>query len=120
MDKQFPQTSDRIAATTRPTERPIGYHRWTNLLFLHWPIDVASLTHLIPSRLSVDTFDGTAWVGLVPFQLCGVRPWWSPPVPGVSSFIETNVRTYVHLDGCAPGVWFFSLDASSSLAVRLA
>lgn len=70
--------------------------------------------------MTVDTFDGDAWVGLVPFKMRKVRPWWSPPVPGISSFYETNVRTYVHHRGQDPGVWFFSLDAASSLAVRVA
>jgi uncharacterized protein len=70
--------------------------------------------------LTLDTWEGEAWVGLVPFYMSRIRPWWSPPVPGVSWFCETNVRTYVHYKGRDPGVWFFSLDASSSLAVRVA
>lgn len=59
-------------------------------------------------------------MGLVPFKMRKIRPWWSPPVPGISNFYETNVRTYVHHRGKDPGVWFFSLDASSSLAVSVA
>ena len=59
-------------------------------------------------------------MGLVPFYMSRVRPWWSPPVPGISSFCETNVRTYVHFRGRDPGVWFFSLEAANSLAVRIA
>jgi hypothetical protein len=78
------------------------------------------LQPLIPDRLTVDTYKGEAWIGLVLFRMAGVRPWWFPAVPGLSYFCETNVRTYVHLDGRDPGVLFFSLDASSSLAVRIA
>lgn len=111
---------DRIAPTKRPAGRAIGYQSWSKLLFVHWRVSARDLADLLPPQLTVDTYDGSAWVGLVPFHMSGVRPWWSPPVPGVSSFHETNVRTYVHLKGEKPGVWFFSLDASSSLAVRIA
>lgn len=74
----------------------------------------------MPEALAIDTFDGDAFVGIVPFTMRGVRPRWAPPVPGVSSFHETNVRTYVHRGGRDPGVWFFSLDAASRFAVWLA
>ncbi len=111
---------DRIAPTVRPGGRPIGYHRWSDLLFIHWRVPAGIIRPLLPAELTLDTWDGDAWVGLVPFYMSRVRPWWSPPVPGVSSFCETNVRTYVHFRGRDPGVWFFSLEASSSLAVRVA
>ena len=75
---------------------------------------------LVPDRLTIDTFDGDAFVGLVPFHMTGVRPRWSPSVPGVSAFHETNVRTYVHDEEGNPGIWFFSLDAASKLAVWVA
>jgi uncharacterized protein len=113
-------TIDRIGPTQRPSGKPCGYQRWSNLLFIHWPIDPAAIQELLPSRLSVDTFNGQAWIGLVPFHMSGVRPRFFPAVPGVSAFHETNVRTYVHLDGQEPGVWFFSLEAAKSLAVRIA
>ncbi len=71
---------------------------------------------MIPLELTLDTWEGQAWVGLVPFYMSGVRPWWSPAIPGVSSFCETNVRTYVHFRGRDPGVYFLSLEASRSLA----
>jgi uncharacterized protein YqjF (DUF2071 family) len=111
---------DRIAPTLRPADRPIGYQVWSHLLFVHWRIPAEQIRPLIPPELTIDTWDGDAWVGLVPFDMSGVRPWWSPSVPGVSSFLETNVRTYVHYRGRDPGVCFFSLEASSSLAVRIA
>jgi uncharacterized protein YqjF (DUF2071 family) len=65
-------------------------------------------------------YDGQAYVGLVPFTMTGVRPVLAPPLPWISSFHEVNVRTYVHRDGRDPGVWFFSLDASSTIAVAAA
>ena len=75
---------------------------------------------LLPAGLDLDTFEGKAYVGLVPFTLTGVRPILTPPLPWISSFHEVNVRTYVHRNGRDPGVWFFSLDASSSIAVAAA
>lgn len=94
--------------------------RWVHLLFLHWSVPAEDLQALLPPGLELDTFENRAYVGLVPFAMRGVRPWWSPAVPGLSSFPEVNVRTYVHRRGCDPGVWFFSLDAANPLAVRLA
>jgi len=92
--------------------------RWSDLLFLHWPAPVESLRPLVPRALSIDTFEGEAFVGLVPFAISGIRAPFLPPLPGLSRFDEVNVRTYVHLRGRDPGVWFFSLDASSRLAVE--
>ena len=111
---------DRLTPTARPNEPAIGYQCWTNLTFMHWRVPVESLAPLIPERLTVDTFDGSAWIGLVPFQMSKVRPWWFTSVPGISRFQETTVRTYVHFDGKDPGVWFFSLEASNSIAVQIA
>lgn len=84
---------------------------------MHWEVPADALQALIPKELSIDTFEGRAYIGLVPFTMRDVSPWWSPSVPGVSNFHEVNVRTYVHKDGDRPGVWFFSLDAASSIAV---
>ena len=89
---------------------------WGKLLFMHWSIDGAALRPLIPDQLSIDTFDGKAWIGVVPFTMWGIRASFLPPIPGASAFHELNVRTYVHYQG-VPGVWFFSLDAASKLAV---
>lgn len=110
---------DRIAPTRRPAGRAIGYQRWRALLFLHWPVPVEVLRPLVPARLGIDVFDGIAYVGLVPFAMEGVRPAWAPEAVAFR-FLETNLRTYVHLDGQAPGVYFFSLDAASRVAVHLA
>lgn len=89
-------------------------------MFLHWRVPAEDIQALLPTGLTVDTFEGEAWVGLVPFKMRRIRPWWSPSIPGISNFYETNVRTYVHYRGKDPGVWFFSLDASSRLAVSIA
>ncbi|MGH7134660.1 MAG: YqjF family protein [Pirellulales bacterium] len=108
---------DRIAPCRRPACRVAGYHSWSDLLFTHWRLPAESIAPLLPPELSLDTWEGDAWVGLVPFRMSGVRPWWSPW--GVR-FLETNVRTYVHFRGRDPGVWFFSLEANHRLAVRIA
>jgi uncharacterized protein YqjF (DUF2071 family) len=93
---------------------------WHHLLFLHWAIAPEQLRRFVPAGLELDLFEGRAYVGLVPFTMTGVRPVWAPAVPGLSSFHETNVRTYVHRAGRDPGVWFFSLDAANPVAVALA
>ncbi len=96
--------------------------QWRDLLFVHWPVEVATLRALVPGGLEIDTFGDTGWVGLVPFTMRGVLPHPVKPVFGigeigaVSAFHECNVRTYVTRGG-EPGVWFFSLDAASRLAV---
>jgi uncharacterized protein YqjF (DUF2071 family) len=90
---------------------------WRELLFLHWAVPAEPLRAVVPPQLDLDLFEDKAYVGLVPFTMTGVRPIGLPPVPGLSSFHETNVRTYVHRAGCDPGVWFFSLDAANQLAV---
>ncbi len=92
------------------------HQNWGKLLFMHWAIDAELLRPLIPEQLSIDTFDGQAWIGIVPFTMWGIRASFLPPIPGTSAFHELNVRTYVHFDG-VPGVWFFSLDAVNNLAV---
>jgi uncharacterized protein YqjF (DUF2071 family) len=92
---------------------------WEDLLFAHWPVPVATVRALVPPGLEVDTFDGTAWVGITPFRIEALRLRGLPPAPGVSRFLELNVRTYVRRDG-RPGIWFFSLDAASRLAVEAA
>jgi len=111
---------DRAWPARRPAGRLAGYHCWHNLLFLHWRVAPELIAPLLPRGLELDTWDDNAWVGLVPFSISGLRPWWFPPLPGVSAFHEINVRTYVHRHGRDPGVWFFSLDATCEAAVRVA
>jgi uncharacterized protein len=93
--------------------------RWHDLLFMHWPIQSEALRQYIPPALTIDTFDGTAWIGVVPFRMSGVRPRLAPSLPFLSAFPELNVRTYVTAEG-KPGVWFFSLDAGNPVAVEAA
>src|SRR5436190_4589789 len=111
---------DRISPTLEPDQQVVLHQNWHHLLFLHWEVPVADLQRMIPPELTIDTFEGKAYVGLVPFTLTGVRPVMAPPLPWISTFHEVNVRTYVHLAGRDPGVWFFSLDASSNIAVAAA
>lgn len=98
-------------------ERPWTWRQsWCDLLFAHWPLPVEMLAPLVPRGLEVQQFEGTSWVGIVPFRMQGVmrRSW--PDLPGISAFAELNVRIYVERDG-KPGVWFLSLDAANRLAV---
>ncbi|EAU65993.1 conserved protein YqjF [Stigmatella aurantiaca DW4/3-1] len=111
---------DRLAPSLRPDERVVMYQRWRKLLFLHWELPAQELARALPPGLSLDTYEGRAFIGLVPFTMRGVRPALLPPFPPLSNFHETNVRTYVHLNGKDPGVFFFSLDAANGIAVRLA
>ena len=92
---------------------------WHNLLFAHWPVEADVLRALVPRELPLDLFDGQAWLGIVPFRMANVAPRGVPNIPFVSSFPELNVRTYVTA-GDKPGVYFFSLDAGSAIAVAAA
>jgi uncharacterized protein YqjF (DUF2071 family) len=89
---------------------------WLDLLFAHWPVPAAALRALVPPSVEIQEFDGTSWVGVVPFRMEGVMARPLPDVPGVSAFAELNLRLYVTVDD-KPGVWFVSLDAASRLAV---
>ena len=111
---------DRVAPTRRPTGRTVMFQRWSELSFLHWAFPPDAIRPLLPPGLELDTFEGEAYIGLVPFTMSGVRPAWAPPIRSLSNFHETNVRTYVHYQGRNPGVWFFSLDAANAPAVRIA
>lgn len=93
------------------------HQRWAKLIFLHWRWDAAEIQRTLPSGLFVDTFQGDAWLAIVPFYMRGIRPRFCPPVPGISDFLELNVRTYVHDEQGRPGVWFYSLDCNQPLAV---
>ena len=92
---------------------------WDGLLFMHWRLPREVLAEVVPPQLRVDTFDGTGWLGITPFRVSGFRLRGTLPVPVLSSFLETNVRTYVTLED-KPGIYFFSLDAESPLAVEAA
>jgi uncharacterized protein YqjF (DUF2071 family) len=109
---------DRIGPTLRPRGQHQGFQRWHRLLFSHWTVPESVLRPLVPASLSLDTFDGRCFVGVVAFTMQNIRPWrWAPTIPGGTEFGEINLRTYVHLDGAEPGVFFFSLDAAHRLIV---
>jgi uncharacterized protein YqjF (DUF2071 family) len=109
--------------TDRPWPLPAGpwvmAQTWHDLLFAHWPAETAALRPLLPPQLQIDTFEGRAWIAVVPFRMTGVRLRGTPSVPWLSAFLELNVRTYVTCGG-KPGVWFFSLDAANPPAVAIA
>jgi uncharacterized protein YqjF (DUF2071 family) len=108
--------TDRLALRARPAGRPIMYQKWGKLLFMHWRIDERLLRPLIPRQLEIDTYDGSAWIGVVPFTMWDIRASFLPAIPGTSAFHELNVRTYVYHQG-VPSVLFLSLDAANKLAV---
>src|SRR4051794_21833802 len=93
-----------------------GYQNWRDLLFVHWPVAASELRQLVPRTLELDTYDGTTYVSLVPFRVEAARPVGAPLHVGLQ-FLEVNVRTYVRSQSGHPGVYFFSLDATSLLAV---
>jgi uncharacterized protein YqjF (DUF2071 family) len=128
MNVDFLELPARQAAVTAETgHRPwplpetpwMNAQSWIDLAFLHWRVDATELGRQVPESVELETFDGSAWLGLTPFALHGFRVRGLPPLPRVSSFPELNVRTYVTRDG-KPGIWFFTLDAASSLAVEAA
>ena len=92
---------------------------WHDLLFAHWTVPAKVLRAKVPAEFELDLFDGAAWLGIVPFRMTNVTPRGVPPLPWISAFPETNVRTYVRV-GDRPGIFFFSLDAGSALAVTAA
>ena len=116
----FPTESQRLGARVRPTGSPVMVQSWRDLLFLHWEYSVAAIQATLPDGLFVDTFAGKAYLGIVPFFMRNIRPRFLPAVPGISNFMELNLRTYVYDRSGVPGVWFYSLDANQWLAVKIA
>ncbi len=116
----FPDASQRLAARMRPVANAVMYQQWRDLLFLHWEYPAAAIQATLPEGLFVDTFGGRAYLGVVPFFMRNIRPRFLPAVPGISDFMEMNLRTYVHDRAGVPGVWFYSLDANQWLAVKIA
>lgn len=112
-----PAPGQRLALRERPAQPFVMRQRWQDLLFLHWRCDPDVVQATLPPGLHVDTFDGCAWVAIVPFLMRRIRPRFCPRVPGISDFLEMNLRTYVHDDQGRPGVWFYSLECDLPLAV---
>ncbi len=115
-----PTPLQRLALRQEPPGRSVMRQRWSDLLFLHWPVDPEVIRRHLPPGLQVDLFDNQAWLGVVPFAMERVHPVGLPPLPWVSWFLELNVRTYVHDESGRPGVWFFSLDCNQPIAVEVA
>lgn len=116
-----PTDEQRLAVRRRPGGRSaVMKQAWRNLAFLHWRVPAATIQRTLPPGLTVDMFDDTAYIGIVPFYMRRIRPRFLPPVPGLSWFLETNVRTYVYDQNGVPGVWFYSLDCNQWLAVKIA
>ncbi len=107
-------------ARVRPRGFPLMRQSWEHLLFLHWSWQPEVIQELLPKGLEIDTHEGRAWVGVIPFRMRAVRPPLLPPLPWLSYFHELNVRTYVRDEHGRPGVWFFSLDCDQPLAVAIA
>jgi len=98
----------------------VMYQRWKRLLFLHWPYEPGIVQAKLPEGLIADRWQGDAWLGIVCLAMRDVRPRFLPAIGGLSNFLQLNVRTYVRDAAGRPGVWFFSLDCSQSLAASLA
>jgi uncharacterized protein YqjF (DUF2071 family) len=106
-----------------PTAPWVMAQAWCDLLFAHWPLPAAALQALLPPALTVDTFGGQGWLGIVPFKIRGVRPRRLPAAPWRLAFPALNVRTYVRLRDRGiekRGVYFFSLDAANPISVQIA
>jgi uncharacterized protein len=124
-NRSYPPPSQDAAGGVRPWIMAMD---WRDLLFMHWRIAPGLLRPFIPAQLDLETWDGDAWLGIVPFEMSGTRLRLMPPIPGLSRFPELNVRTYVRpisgpereKPGGGGGVWFFSLDATSRAAVEAA
>jgi uncharacterized protein len=101
----------------RPVKWPVMFQSWQRLTFLHWRYEPDEIRKLLPAEVTLDTFDGAAWVGLTPFKLTNLRPPFAPALPWLSRFPETNVRTYVVGPDGEPGVWFFTLECARLAAV---
>jgi uncharacterized protein YqjF (DUF2071 family) len=112
----LPTDAERLRLRAPPDGRAVMRQSWRHLGFLHWRIDPAVLAPLLPAGLDVDLHDGVAYLGVVPFTIPSSRAAL-PGLPLAPPFHEANLRTYVHRGGHDPGIWFFSLEAASRLAV---
>lgn len=110
----------QLELRARPSQSHIMLQTWSRLLFLHWRWNADELQSTLPDGLQIETYDGCAWLGIVPFFMQNIRPRYLPPLPWLSWFLELNVRTYVRDRQGRPGVWFYSLDCNQPAAVWLA
>lgn len=105
----------RLAERSVPAQPVVMYQRWEELLFLHWAVAPKVVAQDLPRGVRLDTYDGKAWIGVVPFSMRDVRPRFLPAVKAISDFPELNLRTYVVDERGRPGVWFYSLDTPKRL-----
>ena len=115
----------KVRTSQRPRPLPSGRwvmtQRWNDLLFAHWPVQPSQISPHLPEGLQVDTFQGSAWLGIIPFWMDRIKVRGIPPIPTARQFPELNLRTYVRDPRTGiQGVYFFSLDAASLLAVAVA
>jgi uncharacterized protein len=115
-----PSLQQRLIERTRPKGAVVMYQRWEHLAFLHWRYDAATVQATLPRGLTVDTWNGSAWLGIVPVFMRDVRPRFVPAISAISDFIEINLRTYVYDAQGRPGLYFYSLDCDQPLAVETA
>jgi uncharacterized protein len=113
----IPTIEQRLAVREKPPRKPLMYQSWRDLLFVHWAVEPDFVQAKLPLGLTVDCFDGNAYLGVVSFSMRNIRFRGTPSVPGISNFLELNLRTYVSDRYGNPGVWFFSLDCDQPLAV---
>ena len=113
-------TERLLRARVRPSCRPVMHQKWDDLFFMHWEYDAEVIQARLPSELTVDCFEGKAYLGVVGFRMRSIRPAGLPALPWLSFFNELNVRTYVRSASGEPGVWFFSLDCDRAPAVWIA
>ena len=116
METTSSTSEQRIRASARPDGWTVNIQTWKNIFFLHWAVDIERLEPHLPQGLTIDTFDGKAWITITPLQIYNVRLPYLPPIPYFSELNELNLRTYVSMESM-PGVYFFSLDANNLPAV---
>ena len=119
MTTAAPRVEPITAACPRPVARPIMLQGWRNLTSVHWRFNPVDVQRLLPSHFTVDTFEGDALVGLIPFYMERIRLPHLPPLGRFSTFPETNVRTYIVDQRGRRGVWFMSLDVTRLAPVLL-
>jgi len=116
----IPTDAKRDEVRNYPDQNPVMDQKWRRMLFLDWEFDHETIQKTLPPGLTVDTFEGKAYLSIVAFNMEGVKPKLFPSIPGLSNFTEINVRTYVYDAKGVPGVWFYSLDANQYIAVQMA
>ncbi len=116
-----PHPTEPVTASPPPLgRRTVLRQEWTDLAYFHWRYDPEVVQATLPAGVRVDTFDGAAWVGLIPFVMRRVRVGPTPPMPWLGTFVEVNVRTYVVDELGRRAVWFWSLDVPRSVIVAVA